>query len=61
MTNQATTFTESERQAILTALYVLLQDAHACETLNEGGMDDFSSSDIARAIEKLEARAGSAK
>jgi hypothetical protein len=48
------TFTESERQAVLTALYVLLQDARACEALNEGGLDDFSSADVARAIEKLE-------
>jgi hypothetical protein len=54
MTKSATTFTEPERQAILTALYVFLQDARACEALNEGGMEDFSSADVSRAIQKLE-------
>jgi hypothetical protein len=58
MTDQATTFSEPERKAILTALYVLHALLDACEVLNEGGRDDFSSSDVTRAIEKLETSAG---
>jgi hypothetical protein len=55
MADQASTFTEADRRAILTALYALLEDTYACESLNEGGMEDFSRSDVIRAIEKLEA------
>jgi hypothetical protein len=54
MTKSTWTFTERERRAILTALYTLLQDARTCESLNEGGMDEFSSADLTLAIEKLE-------